>query len=85
MDQLTLMLKESSFPEAERRQAVKRKSTVSTTRPKPFKRLRSLKLHQKLFPRDQEGGDQERCTTSNNEAEDNVAKDRNEHTVSPTL
>ncbi|XP_015273410.1 PREDICTED: BRCA1-A complex subunit Abraxas [Gekko japonicus] len=85
MDQLTLMLKESSFPEAETRQAVKRKSIVSATGLKPFKRLRSLQLHQKLFPTDQENGDQERCTTSNTETEDNVRKDLDEHTVSPKL
>ncbi|XP_077157125.1 BRCA1-A complex subunit Abraxas 1 isoform X1 [Paroedura picta] len=75
MDQLTLMLKEASFPEAETRQSVKRKSTVSTTGPKPFKRLRSLKLHQNLFPRNHEDGDRERRTTSNAETDNNVTKD----------
>ncbi|XP_060103096.1 BRCA1-A complex subunit Abraxas 1 [Heteronotia binoei] len=83
MDQLTLMLKESNFPETETRQAVKRKSTGSATGPKPFKRLRSLQLHQNLFPRDQEDSDQERCATSNTKTEDNIIKDVEEHTVSP--
>nr|XP_056711646.1 BRCA1-A complex subunit Abraxas 1 [Euleptes europaea] len=81
VDQLTLMLQESSFPEAETRQVVKRKSTVTTTGQKPLKRLRSLQPHQKLFQGHQEDSDQERCTTRNTEAEDNMVKDL----VSPTL
>ncbi|XP_054846442.1 BRCA1-A complex subunit Abraxas 1 isoform X2 [Eublepharis macularius] len=85
MDQLTLMLKESSFPGTETRQVLKRKATVTTTRPKPFKRLRSLQLRQKLFPREQDNSDQERDTTSNTETEDNATKDLDERTVSPTL
>ncbi|ETE60979.1 BRCA1-A complex subunit Abraxas [Ophiophagus hannah] len=64
MDQLTLMIKESNFPEMETRQASKRKAIVNASRPKACKRLRSFHLNQKLFQEDQENSDQELNVTN---------------------
>ncbi|XP_063166727.1 BRCA1-A complex subunit Abraxas 1 isoform X1 [Candoia aspera] len=72
MDQLTLMIKESSFPEAETRQTMKRKAVINTSGPKEFKRLRSFHLNQKLFQDDQENSDQELNVTSNIKPTENV-------------
>ncbi|XP_062991430.1 BRCA1-A complex subunit Abraxas 1 isoform X1 [Elgaria multicarinata webbii] len=85
MDQLTLMLKESNFPEAETRQVIKRKATVSTSGPKPFKRLRSFQLRRQLFQEDQENSDQERNAMSNTEPDEDVTKEPDEHTLSPAI
>ncbi|XP_053107519.1 BRCA1-A complex subunit Abraxas 1 isoform X3 [Hemicordylus capensis] len=81
MDQLTLMLKDSDFHEAETRQVIKRKATVSTTGPKPFKRLRSLQLRRKLLQADQEEDDQEfakldSVSVSNTETDENIVEIR---------
>ncbi|KAG8134349.1 putative BRCA1-A complex subunit Abraxas protein [Naja naja] len=65
VDQLTLMIKESNFPEMETRQASKRKAIVNTSGPKACKRRRSFHLNQKLFQEDQENSDQELNVTSN--------------------
>lgn len=73
MDQLTLMIKESNFPETETRQASKRKATVNASGPKACKRLRSFHLNQKLFQDDQENNDQElNVTTNSNATEDDT-------------
>ncbi|XP_061439119.1 BRCA1-A complex subunit Abraxas 1 isoform X2 [Rhineura floridana] len=86
MDQLTLMFKESRFLEAETRQVIKRKATVTTSEPKPYKRLRSFKLRQKLFGEDQENSDQEtNITTSNTEPDEDVEREPEEPPESPTL
>ncbi|KAM6441081.1 BRCA1-A complex subunit Abraxas 1 isoform 2-T2 [Liasis olivaceus] len=71
-DRLTLMIKESSLPEAETRQAMKRKGTVNTSGPKAFKRLRSFHHNQKLFQEDQENSDQEINVTSNTKPTESV-------------
>lgn len=68
MDQLTLMIKESNFPETETRQASKRKAIVNSSGPKTCKRLRSFHLNQELFQEDQENSDQELNVTSNTNA-----------------
>ncbi|XP_070804530.1 BRCA1-A complex subunit Abraxas 1 [Pituophis catenifer annectens] len=72
MDQLTLMIKESNFPETETRQASKRKATVNASGPKACKRLRSFHLNQKLFQEDQENNDQELNVTTNSNATKDV-------------
>lgn len=72
MDQLTLMIKESNFPETETRQASKRKAAVNASGPKACKRLRSFHLNQKLFQEDQENNDQELNVTTNNNATEDV-------------
>ncbi|XP_070614177.1 BRCA1-A complex subunit Abraxas 1 isoform X2 [Erythrolamprus reginae] len=54
MDQLTLMIKESNFPETEMRQAPKRKAIVNAGGPKVCKRLRSSHLSEKMLQGDQE-------------------------------
>lgn len=71
-DQLTLMIKESNFPEAEMRQTTKRKAIVNTSGPKTCKRLRSFYLNQKLFQEDQENNDQELNVMSNTKATEDV-------------
>ncbi|KAM3831982.1 BRCA1-A complex subunit Abraxas 1 isoform 1-T1 [Vipera latastei] len=71
-DQLTLMIKEGAFPEADARQATKRKAIVNTSGPKTCKRLRSFYLNQKLFQEDQENNDQELNVRSNSKATEDV-------------
>ncbi|XP_044284857.1 BRCA1-A complex subunit Abraxas 1 isoform X2 [Varanus komodoensis] len=83
MDQLTLMLKESNFPEAETRQVIKRKPTVGTSGPKPFKRLRSFHLRRKLFQEDQDNSDQER--NANTDADEDITKEPDEPALSPAI
>uniref|UniRef100_A0A8D0C3E4 BRCA1-A complex subunit Abraxas 1 n=1 Tax=Salvator merianae TaxID=96440 RepID=A0A8D0C3E4_SALMN len=84
MDQLTLMLKESSFPESGTRQT-KRKASTSTTGPKPFKRLRSFQLRQKLFQDDQESQDQETdITVGNSGPDEDTGRGSEEQPSSPS-
>ncbi|XP_053260171.1 BRCA1-A complex subunit Abraxas 1 isoform X4 [Podarcis raffonei] len=86
MDWLTLMFKENSFPEAETRQVIKRKATVTTSGPKPFKRLRSFKLRRNLFQEDQKNSDQEtNIPTSDTEPDEDVTKEHEERRVSPSF
>ncbi|KAJ6657464.1 hypothetical protein lerEdw1_002399 [Lerista edwardsae] len=79
-DQLTLMLKESNFHEAETRQVIKRKATASTMEPNPLKRLRSFQLRRKRLQANQENSEQERNVTMSNTESDEDAKDPDEHT-----
>nr|XP_060635282.1 BRCA1-A complex subunit Abraxas 1 [Anolis sagrei ordinatus] len=83
-DQLTLMLKECSFSETETRQVMKRKATVSTSGTKPFKRLRSFQLCQKLFREDIDNSDQD-GNASNAELDEDEAREPNEYAHSPTM
>ncbi|XP_066488879.1 BRCA1-A complex subunit Abraxas 1 [Tiliqua scincoides] len=75
VDQLTLMLKESNFSEAEPRQVIKRKATGSTMEPKPLKRLRSFQLHRKRLQVNQENNEQERNVTISKSESDEDGKD----------
>nr|XP_020657455.1 BRCA1-A complex subunit Abraxas isoform X1 [Pogona vitticeps] len=84
-DQLTLMLKEISFPEAKTKQVIKRKATVSTGGPKPCKRLRSFRLRRKLFREDEEDSDQETNVMSNPKVDEDVPGEPDESPMSPTI
>ncbi|XP_042324935.1 BRCA1-A complex subunit Abraxas 1 isoform X2 [Sceloporus undulatus] len=83
-DQLTLMLKETNFPEAETRLAMKRKASVSTSGTNPFKRLRSFQLRQKPFREENGNCDQER-NMSNAEPDEDEPQEPGEYTRSPTI
>uniref|UniRef100_A0ABM5GKD7 BRCA1-A complex subunit Abraxas 1 n=1 Tax=Pogona vitticeps TaxID=103695 RepID=A0ABM5GKD7_9SAUR len=84
-DQLTLMLKEISFPEAKTKQVIKRKAMVSTGGPKPCKRLRSFRLRRKLFREDEEDSDQETNVMSNPKVDEDVPGEPDESPMSPTI
>lgn len=88
MDELTLMVEERDFTDAETRHLNKRKVRGTTTVSKSFKKSRSLQLHQEPL-QDQEDSDQERkLTLSSTETDEDMFeknRDANEYPHSPTF
>lgn len=88
MDKLTLMVEERDFTEAETKLVTKRKVKVTTTGPKPLKKLRSLQLDQELHQDEEDCNQETKLALSSAETDEEALenpKDTNEYSYSPTF